>query len=545
MPSGMNVVQVLSSDQRMRHGRVVGVAVDGLFVDRLCANRRHEFVPFGSVFFPSPMKHNEQDSLYDKKWLSGPVEVLVPETPWGPWIWLPGEISCVPKLHGAAVVNWRGLRKGEHCTDIIPIHRIRPLRTASNHAILRIAISPGTFNKGCVDLGEEFRWVLPEKAKELVQRLNGCDLHLLSRIVVVDLVDGLLQYIYVLSKWFSRLCFEETTERLHADILCLIRKFQAEAARSEDGLGTALSMELWQEVFSYFDAVAQTKLRAVCTSWNQIVETPLLRSTIVIRNDDKTNWNAGNFARVASLYKFLRRGTQRVLLTRLDRLSWTQYLREVSAMIQHVVNQRTGIRLRAVYLHRVCLHLLINRGPDAVDTQTIGQCARHLCDPVLPNPFRVDPEYTASSWLEDFLAGCRSLPCDTIHLVDCVVSCGLVIRFPAGQTHFNHTIEFRISSARFRPGSADFGCALWDAMEAGLPVPSAEKLQKLLQRMTMGRKPDDMEAAQNSLSKILCALQSADPRPSAPYRGKAWCVDEFVNFSEFVNFIGTIRLRIE
>ncbi|XP_055356545.1 uncharacterized protein LOC129601705 [Paramacrobiotus metropolitanus] len=80
-------------------------------------------------------------------------------------------------------------------------------------------------------------------------------------------------------------------------------------------------------------------------------------------------------------------------------------------------------------------------------------------------------------------------------------------------------VKIDVHAARL-PLDGDFACALLDALDAALPIPSAQELQNLQQRLkARGKEEEDLKAV---VCKMLCAVQSCDPRPSAHYRGKNW-----------------------
>ncbi|XP_055355056.1 uncharacterized protein LOC129600524 [Paramacrobiotus metropolitanus] len=559
MPSGMRLdtaVYVLGSDQRMRYGRVVDVAKDGLYVDLLCPDHRREFSSFGSVFYSHRlMRLEDQHKFYAQQ---RSVEILLPESPSGPWIWLPGEMVCVDRAGsrdrcGGAVVYWQCPDKGVLCTDILPIERIRPrwdvsawqrlfahsqatgpgdlnsssAALSSNHPLIQHYIGPESFIKRSVDLGEEFRSLSNGDTEKLIKRLNGGRrLYLHSPVFVVDLVDGQLGYIYNIG-YIEKYALDdhallESLDHFHEVLLRKIRQCPEFHAGDDNLVELTLPVELWQDVFSYLDTMEQTQLRAVCAKWNQIMTASPLRSSMVVRWDHDTKGRPDDFLCLATVYKSLHPDTERVTITLLDEgwLTTTDFAIMICDMIQYVAEHRSGIRLRAVLLRRVALNFTIN-----CDIDDTVDCGMHESNSLKPT---LRPEL-GYCWLHDFIAGCRSLPCDTVHIADCVVSLVCSFYLKPGlrafkDRKFKTAIKIHISMAHLHQ-SGDVACALWDALDAVLPRADEQELQKLVQRLKGGEDTNAEVKLEMVVCKTLCATQSADPRFSSHYRGKKWCVD--------------------
>ncbi|XP_055340299.1 uncharacterized protein LOC129589531 isoform X2 [Paramacrobiotus metropolitanus] len=104
---------------------------------------------------------------------------------------------------------------------------------------------------------------------------------------------------------------------------------------------------------------------------------------------------------------------------------------------------------------------------------------------------------------------------------------GLDTRFPYNNNNkFRAITEIHIRTARL-PLDGGLDCALWDALEAALPMPDEaeeQALRELLQRLKVGGDLKEEKTPKSAVTKALCQAQSSDPRPSTHYRGKKWCV---------------------
>ncbi|XP_055348889.1 uncharacterized protein LOC129595805 [Paramacrobiotus metropolitanus] len=135
--------------------------------------------------------------------------------------------------------------------------------------------------------------------------------------------------------------------------------------------------------------------------------------------------------------------------------------------------------------------------------------------------------------MQDFVFKCCRLPCDTLHIGPnalALMACDFhtdpfyrrIYRRKAEE--FTIQVEIDIHATRLKPDGG-FGCALWEAMEAALPVPSDGDVHDLFQRFRVGGDLRNNNKLKALLCTALCALQSADPRPSSHYHGKKWCVE--------------------
>ncbi|XP_055352272.1 uncharacterized protein LOC129598406 [Paramacrobiotus metropolitanus] len=543
MPSGMhreNAVKVLFDDGMMRYARVVDAAEDGLFVDLLCPDRRREFVPFDRLFVLSKTSEADLARICSKQSSNIPVEVLVEETKLGPWIWISGQ--AVRFGHGmehGIVVKWRRPCSGEDCTDFVPSERIRwTVQTELN--LLRLAhlqrkrttgtedasdyhtvldhVGPGTFVKQTLQLDDVFRSLSTEEIEALMKRLTGSELDALDcTVAVVDVVDG--RVVYICRPSHSRRD-DSWTRRVLAAVasfdeeMVSVSKLTHEVPTAHDQM--ALPGELFMEVFSHLVTVTQMGLRAVCAAWNTMLYEPVLSGRITISLEEYTGslWRFHRFLPMATVYKRLQRGTQHIGMTHTGvrnmptRSASIEDLMQLCVMINYVAQQRTGIRLRSLHLDNFSFDVLIH---SALDGARVTECVLHQAD---ASSVKTDVNWDLPQ-LSDLIAVCSRLPCNTLLLTRCRVHM-------VGAYYFLEQVEEISVSVKIRttrlPINADFGCALWEALDAFLPVANERKLQELMERL---KHEQELEQV---VCKMLCALQSADPRPS-DYRGKQWCVD--------------------
>ncbi|XP_055352891.1 uncharacterized protein LOC129598837 [Paramacrobiotus metropolitanus] len=174
-------------------------------------------------------------------------------------------------------------------------------------------------------------------------------------------------------------------------------------------------------------------------------------------------------------------------------------------MIRFVVQHRTGIQLAAIYLVGMEERLMLGT---VKDTFRSTQCAMHAADRPRARRYAVEGyEFL----LNDFVASWKNCPCVAIYLVHCYVHL----------EYGGKRLVIPVPAARLTMPDND-GCALWDALDAALPVLSDRQLNKMARWLG---DHDPLSAAFRMIRKMVCAVQTADPWPSLHYRGKQWCVD--------------------
>ncbi|XP_055356321.1 uncharacterized protein LOC129601510 isoform X2 [Paramacrobiotus metropolitanus] len=503
----LNSVSVLCDDNSLRFGRVVDVADSGLFIDFLCRDQHRVFVRFGRVFFPCPF------SAYDLPGKAGrkvPVQVLLREGPTGAWMWLDGELISVRyQSCTAAVVHWKKSGSGGDvlCSDIVPLERLRrPLDTGK-------PIEPGMFAACSVaPLDKTFRSLPPAESAALLQRWKDSYGRAESRLRPVDLVDGQLGVVYI-----PRLCdansrtFMSALVNLQSDLLHCLNS----SRNPPEADCSMLPAELWMEVFSHLDTVTQTALRVVAPTWNDMVTSPLLTATLVITNREHVH---GRFWMAAVVFKCMTVHTQHVVLAEVGRPFRMEDLLTVAGMIHYTAEHDPGLRLRCLHLHRLTLHLLINGVTDPLDWT---ECTVHRTSVIGGHSiaWNSDGRY---SHLPDFVETLHNLPCEAIRMTNCSVDLVCSLSNREGDL-----LSVRSMLDARMPLGAGFGGALWDALEevalvgpGAWDVPCMSRFVGAMGRLMM----DDPEETEITVCKVLCAVQSDDPRPSSHYRGKQWCV---------------------
>ncbi|XP_055356497.1 uncharacterized protein LOC129601662 [Paramacrobiotus metropolitanus] len=153
-----------------------------------------------------------------------------------------------------------------------------------------------------------------------------------------------------------------------------------------------------------------------------------------------------------------------------------------------------------------------------VETCRYTECVWHLSEEQRLKELRKRPNGSQIR-LCDFVA-MRTGPYDWINLVGCEVE---LKYFGDDIMGIAPIVLVNVPVGRLR--TLDLGCAMWDVLEAALPALSGEEthmLAKWLALLASNRSPStDLK----QIHKMLCAVQTADPRPTSHYRGKKWCMD--------------------
>ncbi|XP_055348805.1 uncharacterized protein LOC129595741 isoform X2 [Paramacrobiotus metropolitanus] len=555
-------VEVLGDDDTFRSGLVVDVADNGLFID-FCPNRRREFTPFGRIFQNAYSVMNEfllaHAYAYTPPDVRIPLEVMVRETPSGPWAWFPAVAVNVNRgiCHGASSVAVAQWMQGdmEHM-DLVPLQRLRWRVMAKWWAIVdREAPSAdvdsgngGGFQlKGMAawpepiadGIFQKFSMLLPKKCHDvgvdqLLQHLKGKAYRYtdngVGRFSILDIVDGRVPYIWRhghQSHYKETDCFENgmVADRLIA-VASYIRGITAPAAIrtgslecKEIGNVKVLSSAVLGEVFSHLDTLTQTGLRTVCFAWNGILESPVLTACILITNPTPEHEylakrNQLHYFLTATIFKCLRPSTQHIVVDGRSRWMGTEDFLKLMEMI-HYTGHQTGSRLRTIHVVGIRFQLQLSNTMDAED----DRCYLHQDSADAKNnaPFP-SPNYR----LVDFITGCSDLPCDAVHLVNCSIDLDYM------KVDKRKEIRLSVSMPDVRlPQSGDVGCAVWDVLETGTtgtPAPNKKQLD-IRSAWLASVRAHESHAHRGWVCRALCVTQSADPRPSTHHRNKQWCVD--------------------
>ncbi|XP_055352019.1 uncharacterized protein LOC129598228 isoform X2 [Paramacrobiotus metropolitanus] len=274
---------------------------------------------------------------------------------------------------------------------------------------------------------------------------------------------------------------------------------------------SALSVDVWVELFSHLDAWDQNRLRAVHPAWNAMLDSPVLTAQIVLAPGDSGTGRVSRdhlLSMMSTVFHCLRPSTKSILLTAGQQEFSVKDFFKLVNVINYVAKHHTGMRLSAVYLVNFRCQFLCRR-----NDYVRGGCYLH---PVprksLGGGGRI--EYL----LKDFIGACTSLPCGSMRLAGCAVhlaieegECCLLITPTASP----HAVTSRL------PLGEAFECALWDALDGNAAVPDQQQLDTLSKWLTA----DDSRYRTKNACHILCQTQTADPRASSNFREKKWCFD--------------------
>ncbi|XP_055349169.1 uncharacterized protein LOC129596039 [Paramacrobiotus metropolitanus] len=567
MPTGIyqsNTADVLGEDGLFRCGRVVDVTDNGLFVDLLCPERRRQFIPFDRIYRSTESRRVHQGEFHGGRAFTKPVEVLMRDSPSGPWTWFPAEIVNINRgiCHTAchvAVVSWRN---GTSCSDFVPIERVRYrlpsefwMRLGRTHDVpLPLPLVPARSWWGdsdtlremvnCVQSGEFVKGSvqIPKcpssiSAEKLLKQLNRTKMIFGSRysceVSLVEIVDGRLGYIVR----HTRACnltgeskaenpvFEKSREDFHEHFERTIDRISPDFtdSASSDHFGE-LPVELWLEVFSHLDTMTQTALRVVCPGWNSILESPTLTANILITNSGSNKKKSSGrleYDLLSPIFKCLTASTQRIVVVNQRRLMEAKdFLLNVPQMIHYVAVRNGGIHLKTVHWVNLQYRLVFGNRYDHVG---YNQCVLHRGE---------STEYGKLSLsavgLHDFIELCRDLPCKAVQLNGCTVLLEWTI---FGGSPSELRLHLLNNSPKVKVKTLpDFGCEMWDVLEAALPALSSEQLETLsewLQSHTALQNADSKST--KIICKALCATQTVDPRLSSHYREKQWCIEGLQN----------------
>ncbi|XP_055340823.1 uncharacterized protein LOC129589921 [Paramacrobiotus metropolitanus] len=561
---GTNRVDILGDDGLFRSGRVVDVADYGLFVDFLTPSRRREFTPFSRVFQNAiPDKKRSKPSLladaytYAKPDVTIPVDVLMPETPFGPWVWFPAGIVNVSRgiRHtdcSIAVVQWV---HGVPSTDLVSLDRLRwkvsrdwwatvgrkpPVQLPSSEkwhdggsqlsglTTVLESVVPGVFEKHSVSLPQDCRHI---DADKLLQHLNEKASRQATYnpipVFFVDVIDGNLSYLWrnppkapgqeTPSQVLSRL------DRRHDALFSTIRQINSTLPKESAFCGepeeindiSLITSAVLLEVFSHLDTRTQTGLRSVCFGWSSLLESPLLTTCIIVgtsHNDYQANRIQRHYILTSPIFRFFCKSTQRIVIDgRREKEMNTGDFVTVTDMI-HYMGRKTESRVPTIYVVGVEFDLQFGYTLES-EQNRYRSCETHRAE----EPINI---YPFTYRLVDFIAACSDLPCDTIHMVRCTME----LNYAELEDWKEIQLWVDLSGIRL-PMRRDMSSAVWDEMENDVPMPSSEELDTLSGWLTFIGREKVMRRERGLACRTLCATQTADPRPSAHYRGKKWCAD--------------------
>ncbi|XP_055356554.1 uncharacterized protein LOC129601709 [Paramacrobiotus metropolitanus] len=518
-----NSVDVLGEDGLFRYGRVVDVADHGPFIDFFCPGRRREFIPFEGVFL------NDDGRYMDKKDRARtnpppelPAEVLVRDCASGAWTWFPAqlvmrEVDIAHSIYAVAVIQHGNPEK---CAVLVPMSRIRWKKEGSALQTLVDAevgnlpkyVAKGTFVKRALQLPESCPIHLLTAA--LKQQKSGMNYQhwYAAQAGCVDIADGCVVYI-------QRRCAVEmqpdsvhltkeleNLSKFHSALIDTVSQISEPLVQISAVKEVAfLPTELWTEVFSHLDTIAQTKLRPVCATWNSLLDSALLKADTLLDSAALTSSKLCGLGRayfmIAALFKHLSPSTRHIIIA--DRKQWLPHrdIMKVLKILNFITLRSAGVRLKAIFL--VGLKMYLRSSPYEHQQGTQCQHHQHLsANASNPCPLSSLPH--------------GNFPCDDIYLIRCRITVEYTSRLK---------LETKFTKSRQRiTGRLDY--ALWNAMEAGLSAPSGTELRRLSNWLKfLYIRLDPAFNGNSMIRKILCVTQTADPRPPLHYRGKKWCVN--------------------
>ncbi|XP_055357425.1 uncharacterized protein LOC129602434 [Paramacrobiotus metropolitanus] len=394
-----NSVDVLGDDGLLRYGRVVDIADDGLFIDFLCPTRTREHTPFSSVYLPTslePLHMREIDRPRTVPTAPIPVEVLIRETPFDSWMWVPAKMESLvsyeaPALYGMALVRWWNKMQFE---DIVPLERIRwripgpggwwgalGMPAPSQFALTLLDCGEGIVEGAvfaqpdAVIKGKFSKWsmALPKELAVngyILQRYNW-ELWMREPFCCVNFADGRLQCIErrtaaekaeAVSEKEARYSNLEGATDSFDGVLGLMCSFypnkcllyvstQDEAPVDEID---ALTVEVWQEVFSHLETWDQNRLRTVCFAWNAILESSVITAQLVL----KTTGYSGTFetsrtlvpCMMSTIFNCLRASTKHIILSDPERILYVEDLLQLLDVINYTGKRNTEVSVLAIWL---------------------------------------------------------------------------------------------------------------------------------------------------------------------------------------------------
>ncbi|XP_055348879.1 uncharacterized protein LOC129595793 [Paramacrobiotus metropolitanus] len=540
-------VDVLDPCGLVRHGRVVDVSHHGFFVDFLCPSQRRQFFPYGSDVFLTEGSRwlcKEDTTLtFNTVGEIVPVEVLMRETPTSPWTWFPGEMiglasdRLLPDSCNIAVIHW-----GTDLTraDIVPIERIRwrvpsgwwtavelsPLPEIpwfgtvddpSRRGSLPQRVTEGTFKKYTVPFPKEFCHFSGVELRRLLSGGWGLDVLSDWPISLVDIEGERLRYIECMHQ---PVCDHESKIREFLFRLGtnLPRNIPWNFASSLD-LDDAndfkwMPMELWLEAFSQLDTLTQTMLRAVCSAWNDTMDSLKLASNLIIKlseNNNLENYDLIVYSMIAPIFARLTTSTKRIIVVN----RWECYgsgdnfdALKVLDMIHYVAARNPLIQLASVNFVRFRL-----------DLQVAGYCHTDQCKLHQINPADIvlyGDRFEV--YLDDFVDRCRSLPCAALRLTNSSVFLDTGHE-DFGECHSKDRLV-RITTPLLAL-DVNFESLMWEAFEFSLAVPNNDQLGMVSEWFAALTGEESIKM----VCKVLCETHTIDPRPWLHYRGKKWCLD--------------------
>ncbi|XP_055348129.1 uncharacterized protein LOC129595227 [Paramacrobiotus metropolitanus] len=536
----VNSVDVVDATGSFRHGRVVDVGNDGLFIDFFCPDQRRQFHPFRDVFLSDccrALHHLGVEDLHaaDPASPQRAVEVLVRENPSRPFTWVPATVLPLqpPALHelqSTVVVEYahpgtEGLQR-----EIFPGEQLRMTLTnwqqelAGDHELVGhrddaelglVCVPPGRFVVYRVALPSSLTIapaaLLPAVEAHLKWYFDDyfrAEVNIMPVAVEAGAVVCLELLPLARFDRHKHLTLNPTIflPKIIRNIATNNLQITPNPTPTDDTSADIrdLPTDLLTEVFSCLNSFVQSRTRRVCSAWADLLDTASLANHLILT--DALCARNHEYPLVAVVYKLLRPDTRSLLLTSYDphEVAPTLFpdfprMQLIAGMLEFAA-PTVGCRLRCVTIANVVWEWQIvgNVPADAV-------CTAHTED--------------SASGVRVFAEMCRRLPCEAVKLVgfSAQLVCGF-LEVPCPRV----ALVVEIPRAVLKI-DADLECRVWSALEAGLPAVDGEELSAAVGRWFNYVNAHGDQRVVMALAKILCAVQSRDPRPNANYQGTQFC----------------------
>ncbi|XP_055350132.1 uncharacterized protein LOC129596793 [Paramacrobiotus metropolitanus] len=345
---------------------------------------------------------------------------------------------------------------------------------------------------------------------------------------IIEAVDEVLRFAKRDAKEKARAMLIHTIRVLHPRTHC----------RKTAKIQT-LPPELLGKILSYPDTITQTRLQLVCSVWMTILsENSKVNDTIWIAESPFWDRDAitPDYVVVSTIVKYLSPAIKRIVLT-YGSPRWVEgaesprwfdgQLLAAAGSMNYVFVTGIPVDLQELLLHRwkFTFQTGLHQGPQ-------DDCEAHYEAPDELASEGYDP-YT----LPHFFVQCSDLDekylhCKELGLVNCLVTLfhsTLDEEHVLGKTdQCKVEIVINVVRGRIDLAAGNFECALWELLEASLPAADNRQKKMVTQWIKWLTNNQDSERRKALLQmtlKILCEVQTKDPRKTLQYRGKMWCQD--------------------
>ncbi|XP_055352589.1 uncharacterized protein LOC129598635 [Paramacrobiotus metropolitanus] len=392
--------------------------------------------------------------------------------------------------YAAAVVQWRTSATDEVHTQIVPLESLG--RAAPTERCE--PLEPGVLATGSLPLESGLPLLSPAAAAVVILMTND---HFSGRrwMCVGELRDGRFRVVVRDADWTG----DDGTARLLNNLYS--GGDLSEGGRSDEVLSI-------QEISKNGDGAESNRWLPSVIHVSQ----PLCH---------RRCWRRSRYLSLSNqvIYNCLRGHTRHVIVEE-EAFSMEDIL-AVLGMVSHEAQQQPGIRLQCLHIVDVQLRLVLDDAPSEN-----SPVLRPLVD-------IMGDQYVR---LADFVEVSGRLPCGDLRLLHCTVRLGCCLHDPRTRDMalVAHLPAYTMDAA-LRPLDAGFGAALWQAVEAPLPVLLPADLQTFPLKLAAAHCLPGFAWSQNEcesvVCKVLCAVHSADPRPASQYYRKRWCQEDLKHLS--------------